>query len=102
MSDPITNWIDGRIKVAMDELHADLQEDLTGIEARLTARITGLPGLLGDQIKNVAVDVEGIAEGVAGRMPPILQSLLNPAQLAQQIIQGILGGLPKLPFERGR
>jgi hypothetical protein len=93
----LTSWIDGRIKVAMDELHNDLKDDIAAMETNLTAQIISLPGLLAGQIKNVAIDAEGLAASVAGKMPPLLQNLLNPAQLAQTIAQAVLQGLPGIP-----
>lgn len=100
MADPVTNWIDARVKVAVDEAmqtwHDELQADLTSVETNLTAQITSLPGLLAGQIGNVVVDAEGIATRVVDKMPPLLQSLLNPAQLVQQIISGVLQGIPNV------
>jgi hypothetical protein len=95
---PINDWIDARIKVAMDELHKDLQEDIAGVEARLTARLLSLPGLLGDQIQNVAVD----AGALAGKIVAAVNGQL--AGFPQQIIQGVLGGIPNVfnPFKGGR
>lgn len=79
MADPITNWIDTRIQLAITQLRAQLHDeivtDLAAMENSLTAQITSIPGLLVGQITNV----------------------LNPTQLAQQIITGVTGVVVTLP-----
>lgn len=81
MSNFITKWVDGRIKTAVDEarvqMHEELTADLQALETGLTAQITSLPGLLGAQIQNVAVDAGAVAAKVIAGIEGQLQSF-NP------------------------
>lgn len=64
-----TSWIDGRIKVAVDEaitqLRTDIRADLGQLETDLFAQIAQLPGLVASQVGHVVVDVERLAQQVA-------------------------------------
>lgn len=92
----VNSWIDARIKAAVDEAVADAKADLTAeiqaVEQNLTAQITSLPGLLGAQIQNVALDAGAVAAKVISGVATQL------AQFPQQVVQGILQGLP-FPFK---
>jgi hypothetical protein len=102
----IQSWAEGvinaAVKTAVDEAMADLREDLksdiAATETTLMAQITALPGLVGSQIQNVAMDTEGIAAKVMAGISGQITSL------PQQIIAGVLSGIPKAfnPFKEGR
>lgn len=93
------DWLDARIKTAVDEVILDLHNEITGdlasMENNLTAQITSLPGLLASQIENVAVDAGSVASkviaGITGQF----------TTLPQQIIAGVLQGIPNIlnPFK---
>lgn len=78
----IKTWVEGivrdAVKTAVDEaitdIKTELKTDIAAAEQNLTAQITALPGLLGSQIKNVAIDTEQIVQGVLQGIP----NLLNP------------------------
>jgi ribosomal protein L1 len=100
-----TSWIDGRIKVAIDEanvdLKADIQQQLQTLEQNINAKLDGIPGAVISGIGTVALDAEKIAENVTGSLqgflPNALQNILNPAAIASQVISGIQGLLPHFP-----
>lgn len=64
-----TGWIDGRIRVAVDEaiqqLHTDIRADLQQLETNLVAQVAQLPGLVASQVGHVAVDVVQLGHEVA-------------------------------------
>lgn len=102
----IQTWFEGvinaAIKTAVDEAVADLRtelkSDIDAVETTLMAQITSLPGLVGSQIQNVAMDTEGIATKVITGISTQITSL------PQQIVSGVLQGIPKAfnPFDKGR
>lgn len=81
------DWLDARIKTAVDEVILDLHNEITGdlaaMETSLTAQITSLPGLVVSQIQNVAVDAGAVAAKVIAGL----------SLLPQQIITGVIQGL---------
>jgi hypothetical protein len=94
----VQTWIEGLVRTAVDEAITDAKLDIiTEIQAtehRLIMQITSLPGLLGSQIANVALDAGAVAAKVIAGLADELSSL------PQQIIQGVLQGMN--PFKGPR
>jgi hypothetical protein len=109
MADPVTNWIDGRIKVAVDaaidSLRDEIKEELQELKTDLLAQITNIPGLVAGQIGNVVVDAQEIANKVGDFLDPQdiankINDLLDPQDWINQITGGVLQGIPKV-FDPG-
>jgi hypothetical protein len=81
------------VKEAVADLHGEIKSDMLDMENKLLAQVNQLPGLVASQVENVALDAEQVAEKVAQEFG----NFINPGQMAQQVIQGILGGMPHLP-----
>jgi hypothetical protein len=104
MANPIQTWLEGviedAVKAAVDEamanLRTELQTDIAAAETTLLTQISALPGLVGAQVKNVALDTQGIAQQVIGGISGQITSL------PQQIIQGVIGGLNPFKGQRER
>jgi hypothetical protein len=93
----IQTWFEDLVKAAVDEAVQEATDsivaELQAAERNLLAQLALLPGLVGAQIGNVAVDTGAIASKVIAALGGQL------AALPQQIIQGVLGGLN--PFKGG-
>lgn len=79
----LQTWVEGLVKTAVDEaiqdLHDDIQADLTGMETRILGQLNTLPGLVGSQVETV---VAGVVQDVAAL----------PQQIIDGIVSRILGG----------
>jgi hypothetical protein len=93
----LSSILEPLVKAAVDEAVADLHDEikagLTDMENRIFSQVTQLPGLIASQVSHVALDAGQVAEEVAQRFG----EFLNPASFTQQVIQGVLGGLPHIP-----
>ncbi len=98
----IQTWLQGLIKAAVQEAIKDTQDEIlaeiAAMEKNMIAQIALLPGLLGSQIQNVSVD----AGALAGKVVAAVNGQL--AGLPQQIISGVLQGIPHIPnlFKKGK
>jgi hypothetical protein len=94
----IQTWLQDLIKAAVEEAMKDVQDEILAeiqtMEKNLIAQVALLPGLLGSQIQNVAVD----AGALAGKVVSAVNGQL--AGFPQQIISGVLQGIPNIlnPF----
>ena len=100
-----SGWLQGilepLVRAAVDEavkdLHDDIKADLVDLENNLMAQVNQLPGLVASQVEHVALDAEQVAQNVANSVIPMLQGLVDPGKIAQQVIQGVIGALPHFP-----
>lgn len=93
LSDILAPLVTLAVDRAIADLHTEIKSDLVDMENKLLSQFTQLPGMVASQVQNVALDAEQVAEQVATRFG----QFLNPQGLAQQIIQGIIPGLPHFP-----
>lgn len=95
----IQTWIQDVIRTAVAEALKDVQDELIAelqaAEKNIIAQIMLLPGLLGSQIQNVAVDAGAVASKVVSAVNGQL------AGFPQQVISGVLNGIPSIlnPFK---
>jgi hypothetical protein len=122
----VSGWLESILQplviAAVDEAVGQLKDDidakLTDMENKILGQFGQLPGLVASQVGHVVLDAGAVAEQVAqhfgdflnpgnlaadvanrtgGILPGIMSNVLNPGAIAQQVIQGVLGGLPHIP-----
>lgn len=119
MSMSITSWVDGRIKVAVDELYKDMKDTLVAeihqLEQRLTEKLLAgfgaIPGQVLGGISQAGLDAEHLVSAMSQDLQNVLPSFLDPipresADLINNLIgaaldpariaQEIVGHLPHL------
>jgi hypothetical protein len=94
----ITTWVDGRIKVAVDEATANIatiiNARIDALEHNVMTTLEQLPETVVKDIGVIAVDAEKVAASVVGQLFPQLQGIISP--IAGNVTGGVAGELQTL------